>query len=259
MKPEPDAYFVELGGGHYQATAHTSGAWSEAEQHISPMVGLCIHEIELRLPSPLQVSRIGVDIFGTVPVADFTIEVSVVRPGRTVELVEAVVGHAGRTVMVARVWRLAPADTTAVAGGWGSAPGEFPPWDITSVWPGGYIASLDVRRSPAAVPGRATAWITSPLALVVDRESSTLARYTMLLDTANGICVRQGPRRWMFPNLDLTIHLHRQPIADRVGLETTVTFGATGLGLTHSVLHDDAGPLGRASQSLTVRPLPGAD
>jgi hypothetical protein len=126
---------------------------------------------------------------------------------------------------------------------------------MTSVWPGGYIASLDVRRSPDAIPGRATAWVTSPLALVDGAESSALARYAMLVDTANGTCVRQDPRRWTFPNVDLTIHLHRQPVPGPVGLETTVAFGTTGQGLTHSVLHDLAGPVGRASQVLTVRRL----
>jgi hypothetical protein len=259
MKPEPDAYFVGLGAGCYRATAHTSGAWSEAEQHISPMVGLCVHEIERLLPSPLLISRIAVDILGTIAVSDFSIEVSVVRPGRTIELVEAAVTRSSRTVLVARVWRLAAVDTSAVAGGGPhEVPSDLAPWDMTSVWPGGYIASLGVRRSPDAVPGRATAWISSPLALVAGEESSTLARYAMLVDTANGTCVRQDPRRWMFPNVDLTIHLHRQPGPGPVGLETTVTFGPTGQGLTHSVLHDAAGPLGRASQVLTVRPLPGA-
>ena len=255
MNSETDAYFVRLGEGRYRATAHTSGAWSEAEQHISPMVGLCVHEVERLLPSPLVSSRIAVDILGTVGVSDFSVAVSVVRPGRTIELVEAVVTWSSRPVLVARVWRLAAADTASIAGG-APAPvdSDLPRWDMTSVWPGGYIASLDVRRAADAVPGRATAWVTSPLALVAGEDSSTLARYAMLVDTANGTCVRQDPRRWMFPNVDLTIHLHRQPVPGPVGLQTTVTFGATGQGLTDTVLHDAAGPVGRASQVLTVRP-----
>ena len=168
-----------------------------------------------------------------------------VRPGRTIELVEATVVHADRPVLVARVWRLVAADTASIAGGSDlPIPADLPPWDMTSVWPGGYIGSLDVRRAADAAPGRATTWVTSPLALVDGVASSTLARYAMLVDTANGTGVRQDPRRWMFPNVDLTIHLHRQPVAGPVGLETTVTFGPTGQGLTHSVLHDTAGPTG---------------
>jgi hypothetical protein len=257
---EPAAYFVPLGDGRFRATSHTSGAWSEAEQHISPMTGLVVHEIERRLPSELVVSRVAMDILGTVAVDEFSVDLSVVRPGRTIELVEALVTWAGRSVVLARVWRLAAGDTAAVAGGEPPAAStDLPSWDMTSVWPGGYIASLDVRRAADAVPGRATAWVGSPLALVDGEESSHLARYLMLVDTANGISVREDPRRWMFPNVDLTIHLHRQPVAGPVGpvgLETTVTFGGTGQGLTHSVLHDARGPVGRASQSLTIRPLP---
>jgi hypothetical protein len=59
----------------------------------------------------------------------------------------------------------------------------------------------------------------------------------------------------MFPNVDLTVHLYRRPEGPWVGLDTSVAFGPTGLGLTASVLHDRLGELGRAEQSLTVRPL----
>jgi hypothetical protein len=40
-------------------------------------------------------------------------------------------------------------------------------------------------------------------------------------------------------------------------LDTTVTFGPTGQGLTSTVLYDVDGPVGHALQMLTVRPVPG--
>ena len=43
---EPSAYFVPAGPGRYRPTAHTGGAWSETEQHISPLGGLVVHAIE---------------------------------------------------------------------------------------------------------------------------------------------------------------------------------------------------------------------
>jgi hypothetical protein len=61
----------------------------------------------------------------------------------------------------------------------------------------------------------------------------------------------------MYPNVDLTVHLHRQPEGPWTGLDTTVTFGPTGQGLTSTVLHDLNGPVGHAQQILTVRPVPG--
>jgi hypothetical protein len=56
--------------------------------------------------------------------------------------------------------------------------------------------------------------------------------------------------------VDLTVHLVREPVSAWVGLDTHVTFGGTGLGLTASELHDEAGYLGQVAQALTVRPLP---
>jgi hypothetical protein len=38
-----------------------------------------------------------------------------------------------------------------------------------------------------------------------------------------------------------------------VGFDTSVSFGATGLGLTSSVIHDQDGPVGTLAQTLTVR------
>ena len=107
-------------------------------------------------------------------------------------------------------------------------------------------------------PGRATAWVTTDLDLVAGERASTLASFIALVDIANGLGARQSPAAWLFPNTDLTIHLHRQPNHGWVGLDTTVTFGPTGQGVTSTVLHDSAGEIGYANQILTVRPAPQA-
>lgn len=260
---DPDAYFVRLAPGSFRPTRHTTGAWSVTEQHISPLNGLVVHAIEQYAASgsvgeeTKSVGRVSFDILGPVPVEEFDIAVEVVRPGRTIELVEARVLSGGREVLRAGAWRLAAYDTRAVRGG---QPGDIPAadtlplWDMTTVWPGGYIASLEVRRSPDTVPGRTTVWLSTPLDLLADEPVSALAQFVALVDTANGVCVRESPQEWMFPNVDLTIHLHRRPEPGPVGLDTTVTFGAGGQGLTSTTLYDRHGPVGLAAQVLTVRP-----
>nr|WP_322785023.1 thioesterase family protein [Streptomyces griseolus] len=117
---------------------------------------------------------------------------------------------------------------------------------------------LDRHPAPGLAPGRPChpAWITSALDLVAGEPSSSLASFVALVDTANGITVRQPPTEWMYPNMDLTVHLHRRPEGRWTGLDTTVSFGPAGHGLTSTVLHDADGPVGRAEQILTVRPLP---
>jgi hypothetical protein len=261
---EPGAYFVRTSERTYRATEHTGGGWDPNEQHISPLNGLAVHAIERARAEPDQpgqrrvISRITFDILGTVPIDVVAVDVAVTRPGRTVELVEAVIRHGERDVLHARAWRLASFDTAAVAGG--AAPpmpsyAETPRWPMAQVWPGGFVASLDIRRE-ALAEGRSRAWLSSPLQLVEGEECSPTASFVSLIDIANGIAARQPPERWLYPNVDLTIHFVREPARGPVGLDTTVTFGPTGQGLTSTVLHDARGHVGQAAQSLTVRPRP---
>ncbi|MEU1708147.1 thioesterase family protein [Streptomyces sp. NPDC005706] len=259
------SYYEPIDTSRYKPTAHASGAWDPDEQHFSPLGGLVVHAIDRHLArradNSLVVSRISFDILGRLALDECEIRVETIRPGRTIELIEATALIADRPVVRARAWLLAAGDTTAVAGGAPApltSPDKLASWPLTDVWPGGYIASLDVRPLAAPQPGRTTAWISTGLDLVAGQNSSPLASYVALVDTANGIAIRQPPTAWMFPNVDLTIHLHRQPEGRWTGLDTTVTFGATGHGVTTSVLHDVHGPLGHAQQILTIRPQPTA-
>jgi hypothetical protein len=65
--------------------------------------------------------------------------------------------------------------------------------------------------------------------------------------------VRPGAGNYVFPNVDLQVHLYREPTGEWVGLANSVTFGPDGIGLTSTVLHDANGPVGRAEQILTIR------
>ncbi len=266
LPESPPAYFERTAPSRFRATDHTGGAWSVTEQHVSPLNGLLVHAVDRFVAERaagtgtdgLVTARVTFDILGVVPIGEVDVHVEVVRPGRTIELVEAVAVSGGRPVLRARAWRLARHDTAAVAGGEPAAlppPDGLPSCPLSAVWPGGYIASLDVRPLRAPEPGRATVWLATPVALVAGEPVSELAGFVGLVDTANGIGVRQSPAAWMFPNVDLTVHLHRQPSGPWVGLDTTVVFGPDGHGLTTTVLHDLDGPVGRAEQLLTVRPL----
>jgi hypothetical protein len=255
------AYFERVGPERFRPTPHTGGAWKATEQHISPMMGLVTHAVDRfvaqRGPDPMVIARISSDILGVIELEDFDVHVEVARPGRTIELLEATVVWRDRPMMRSRVWRMAAVDTSAVAGGGPEklpAPDTLTPLALSSIWSGGYIASLDVRPVGEPSAGRTTAWISTHAELVAGEESSPAARFVALVDTANGIAVRRPPAEWLFPNLDLTVHFYRQPTGDWVGLDTTVMFGPTGQGLTSSALHDIAGPVGRSEQILTLRP-----
>lgn len=255
------AFFQRVSESSFRATEHVSGAWNLAEQHIAPALGLLMHVVETDLAArrddPMVVGRLSYDILGTLPVDIVDCTVSVLRPGRTIELVEARLGHGGRDAVILRCWLMQPGDTESLAG----TPLQplpsresLPPWHAAGVWQGGFIASTEVHREAPEV-GRARLWVRSTQDLVEGEQVSPLAHLCRLLDIANGMAVRVDPREVLFPNLDLTAHFFTQPRGEWLGLDTTVSFGPGGVGLTSSILHDENGPFGTLAQVLTVRTL----
>lgn len=255
----PAAYFLPLGAGRYQATEATGGAWNSQEQHIAPSLGLLVHELQQRTDTgDLKLARLSFDIYGTVPIAEVEVSTGVLRPGRTIELSEATLSHNQQTVAVLRAWSLAAFDTAEMEI---SPLPEFPPlgslerWAPSELWPGGFIRSIEgFRRSLG--PGRAQAWVRSGVPLVGGEEVSPLAAYIGLVDVANGLSFGMDPRQAAFPNVDSTVSLFRHPEGEWLGLDTTQSAGAGGVGLTHSILHDEHGPVGALTQTLTIRRLP---
>ena len=254
------SYFELIEANRYRPTQHAGGAWADDELHLAPVSGAVVDAVDRflagRPPRHLSISRLSFDVLGKLPATDFDVAVTFLRPGRTIELLEATVIAAGRSVLQARIWLLANQDTSAVAGGLPHPlpdPETLPAETLTRVWTGGFVESLQLRPCEEPVPGRARVWLSTGIDLVAGRPVSALARFVAVVDTANGIAVREPPAEWMFPNVDLTIHLYRTPAGPWVGLDTTVTFGLGGHGLTSTVLHDIHGPVGRAEQILTLR------
>ncbi len=244
----------------YRSTIHSQGAWSEAEQHMAVATGVITAELEQFNPRPeMQWGRISLDILGMIHFGEFTITTRVIRPGKTIELVESIMASNGRPCIEACAWRILKHDTDFIAGIEDQNighPAELPDWVGMKHWPGGYIASLQVTAHPDRRAGKGIVWLNTPIEMVEGQETSDFVHIIGLIDTANGIVPRRGSdRSWGYPNLDLQIHLHRIPQGRWLGLETTQQYGSSGIGLTSSILHDVHGPFGHSEQILTVRPL----
>jgi acyl-Coa thioesterase superfamily protein/acyl-CoA thioesterase superfamily protein len=239
-------------------TLHAQGAWQDWEQHMAPVAGLATHALERHDPREgSRLARLTFEILGVIPASPTRVTTRTLRPGRTIELLEAVVSVDGRDVVHATAWRLAQLDSSAVAGGFPARlppPESTPPFSLTTTWPGGYINSLEGRRTADSEPGDVRAWLRTDRTLVADEDCGPIASYVMLVDTANGLGARVPPETWMFPNVDLTIHLVRTPAPGWVGFDTHAIIGEDGIGVTSSTLYDVSGAVGRAEQILTVRP-----
>ena len=228
---------------------------------MAPVAGIMAHVLEAFVARQgLRIARISYEILGLIPDGEFEIVTSMVRPGRTIELVQAELIAGGRVAVRATAWRLQTSDTTEVHG---IVDARMPALEHAgeqvslAQWPGGYIRSIEVRPLPDHAPGRGRVWLRTPYPLLSSEPVSDFARLAGLVDTSNGISprVKPGDGGYAFPNVDLQVHLYRVPNGEWLGLENVVNFGADGVGLTSTVLHDTDGPFGRSEQILTIRKL----
>ena len=250
---------------YYQPTKHAQGAWNDHEQHMAPATGLLTAELKCYVPQEnMRLARISLDILGLIPLDDFTITTRCIRPGKTIELIEAVMSSRGRDAIIARAWRLMTQDTSEIAGLEDQKsvykPEDLPVWDDMKGWPGGFIESVRLVTEPGRRPGKGMVWITNELDMVEGEPTDDMVHLLGMVDTANGVVPRLGlglsELEWMFPNTDLQIHMHRAPQGRWLGIEAVQQYGADGIGVSSAILHDIQGPFGRSEQILTIRPMP---
>jgi hypothetical protein len=88
--------------------------------------------------------------------------------------------------------------------------------------------------------------------LVAGEEPSALQRVLAVADSGNGISATLDYARYLFINVDLTVHLHRLPAGEWVCLDSVTVPEPSGIGQTDTVLLDERGPIGLAAQTLMV-------
>jgi hypothetical protein len=254
------AFFLPRGDGRFEATEHAAGPWEAAAQHGGPPAALLGRAVERCEPSDgMGVARITVEILGPVPLGEMWVAARVVRPGRSVELVEAELVAGGRPVMLARAWRIraaAPAEASVAPAG---PPPPVRPGRAAQApasWRGGegYLAAVEWRfaRGGFEEPGAATVWTRLRVDVVEGEAPSPLQRVLAVADSGNGVSASADPGRCWFINPELTVHVLRAARGEWVCLDA-VTRVAPGEGaLARSVLCDEDGPVAYGVQALYV-------
>ena len=252
----PESFFVPHGDA-WRATVYATGPWDPRFQHGGPPSALLARAVERTAPrAEMMVARMTVEILGPVPVGDLDLRSSVVRPGRSVELVEAVLSADGRDVARASAWRVLRTEAEPVASRHAPPPALPESGMVTEGWDKGYLSAVEWRfaRGDFRKPGPAAAWTRLLVTVVPDEPPSPLQRVLTVADSGNGISSELGPRRWYFINPELTVHLHREPVGEWICLDAMTTISPGGVGLATSVLSDLDGPVGLGAQTLLVAP-----
>ena len=253
--------FYEPEGDHYRATELTRGPWDPGAQHAGPPSALLARELEL-LPDGerFQVGRISFEILRPVPIGPCHLSSRVLRPGRRVQLVEAELSDGEQVLMRATAWRIEITEVElpeeAVAPLHPPPPpeqgsdAEFFPTEQEH----GYHSAMEVKFVEGGFIelGPAVVWLRMRTALVAGEEPSPLQRTLVVADVGNGVSAVLDYRRFVFINVELTVHLERMPEGEWICVNARTLPRPTGIATAESVLSDRQGRIGRAAQTLIV-------
>ncbi|QGK70158.1 thioesterase family protein [Allosaccharopolyspora coralli] len=254
-----EAFYEHRGGDHFVSTTSTAGPWSPDSQHFGPPAGLLARALEsCRADGDVVLGRITVEILGPVPITDLWVSAEVDRPGKSVQLLTATLRTEERPVARASAWRLARSETASQHVG--VEPPLAPVEDGVEFgrpdgWGPGYIDAMEwiSLQGSLGEEGPATVWVRQRIPLVAGEEPTPLQRVMTVVDSASGVSSWLDPSKWLFINTELTVHLHRAPVGEWVGLDARTAIGPEGMGTALSTVHDQQGHTANSAQALLVR------
>ncbi len=260
-----DAYFTPDDDGWFVPTDFCRGPWDADSCHAGPPTGLLARAMERALAdagSSQRLVRIAVDLVRPVPMAGFRISAEIVRTGRSMTTLRAVLQDADAkprciaSGLALRADLARPLPTAAVA-----------PSDPDAARPGGFVFdrtlhglrcftdSVRMRFPPGEdpLPGPSSVWMQA-LPLLAGETPSPMQRICPLADCGNALSRNAEPWEIGFVNADLTLVLHREPEGEWLGSRSVSHWQPSGIGLARATLFDRHGDVGEALQTLLLRP-----
>ena len=264
-----DAYYQLLDaddrrGERFAASDHVISTWGSSMQNAAPVSALLVRAIERCAARPdTRISRVVVDLLGPVPVGDqLWVRADVRRPGGQIELIGAEMLGPGpdgalRPVATASAWRFRRTDTDDLPET--PTPPMRPVGEGFTRYPddsvaGTYIQSLDWRwLNDILHSEQAECWARPLVDLVLAEPMTATQRLFCVADIANGMGSRLDPARWTFLNTDVTVHIHRLPEGQWIGVRAENHYGRDGVGASRGMLFDGQGPVAAIQQAQLVR------
>jgi Thioesterase-like superfamily len=274
--------------GWFVPTEHARGPWDPQALHGGAPAALMTTAFERVEPgAELPIARLGFELLRPIPFAPLSISTRITRPGRRVQELAGELRCGEELICRASALRVqaipdglpgAPPDPfdgsgTAAAGHAPATTQATEPAAADGAMPGPdagkavRFALDDTERVSFAASAMEMRWLGDPDSLgparvwmrlrhpLVPGETLTpLARLVATSDFGNGVSAELPFEHFLFINADLTIHLHRTPQGEWIGLDARTLLHGRGMGLAESVLHDVHGPVGRAFQTLVVQP-----
>ena len=254
----PEAFYRADGPGRYIPTEATTSPWDFSSQQGGPPTALAAHCIDaISGGEGRRLARISVEFLGAIPRRPMDVAVTVIRPGRRVQLSEAALSVDGRDVVLARAWHIAtstgsPSPPAVVAAD--EVPGEQPQEYFPGLHDWGYGQAIDWRfiTGSFAEPGPATVWTRLRIPFLAGEPTTGLQRALVVADAANGLSGELPLTSWWFIPPGISVALIRHPAGEWVRLTAQTRRAADGIGLTTGQLGDREGYVGDVAQPLMI-------
>jgi hypothetical protein len=248
---------------------HARGPWDPGAMHGGAPAALITRAFEHTAPQPgVHIARLDFELLRPIPFEPLALATRIVRDGRRVQELAGEL-HAGEQLICrARALRVreVPAGLPLPV----PRPGEQPPAPMPGpehATPVSFTLDDEEEGTPSFAasamemrwlddprgPGPARVWMRLARPLLDGEPASPLARLAATCDFGNGVSAALPFSDFVFINADLSIHLHRQPRGEWIGLDARTLLHAGGTGLAECVVHDEQGPVGRSFQTLVVQ------
>lgn len=252
-------FIYRVDGNQVFTSPHAAGPWDPTMQHGSAPSALVTWLAEqIPAASPMQISRVTIDLIRPVPVAPLTFETEVLREGRKIQLCGIRLLANGVVVVRATVLKVrmaAPALPSEIA----DTPIDVPLPDQDGVLEQNnasspFVSGMTVRavRGGFLELGPGAIWYRLNRPIVEGAEISQVMRAVVASDFSNGSSAVLSFAHWTFLNADLSVNLSRPPVGDWILLDSESWIGPDGAGIAASRLADINGYFGRAVQSLVI-------
>jgi hypothetical protein len=260
-----DAAYVDLGAGVFRASALTRGPWHPDHQHAGLPSALICRAIEhvAAKDGLTHLGRLTVNLMRPAPIGECRVEVVTDYVGRNTGHYSGQFIAGGKECARFTALMQREEDSPIPKGTPGHPPPPAPkPPDQSPVVEipmaglrSGYGHLVENRIAAGRFfNGPSAAWFRMNHPLVKGETPTPYQRVAVAADSGNGISASLDFSKYLFINCDLTINLFRRPEGEWICLEARSLFGGNGCGLAESALYHERGMIGRATQSLTVRP-----
>lgn len=259
-----DTLFEQTGPDTFRATEFARGPWDPGALHGGPPSALVAGALEQAVAGTgveFFPARFTAELLRPVPLAELTLRTEVRRPGRKVCVADATLSTPDGSVCLSATLaaiRRAPFHHQAPMVGLEQPEPHRKGWGATISAAGDQVMFARQGVEHRVVAGKfedagpATDWLRLTTAMVDDRRATPFERVVAVADFGNGISKWFEMEEVLFINPDLNVQLYRLPVSEWVCLDAVTRVGPEGVGLAESVLFDEDGPIGRATQSLLL-------